>query len=54
MHVFHGIVCDVWLYVCDAHCMYVHMVEENAVGVCCVWKPIRSAYGIKAKVEAKY
>ena len=40
-------------YVCDAHYMYVHMVEEKALGVCQVWKPIQSAYEIKRKVEPK-
>ena len=38
---------------CDVHYVYVHMVEEKALGVFCVWKPIPSAYGIKTKVEAK-
>lgn len=30
-----------------------HMVEEKALGVCLVWQPIQSEYGIKTKVEAK-
>jgi len=25
-------------YVCDAHYVYVHMIEERALGVCQVWK----------------
>ena len=33
MHVLHGVVCQVWLYVCDAHYAYVHLVEEKALGV---------------------
>ena len=37
------------LYVCDAHYVYVYMVEENALGVCQVWKLIQCAY-IKEKV----
>jgi hypothetical protein len=41
VHVLHGVVCRVWLYVCDAHYVYVHMVEEKALGVCRVWQPIR-------------
>ncbi len=53
MHVLHDVVCRVWLYVCDAHYVYVHMVEEKALGVCLVWQPIWSAYGIKTKVKAK-
>ena len=39
---------------CDAHYVYVHMVEEKALGVCWVWKSIRGVYRIKTKVEAKY
>ena len=38
---------------CDPHYVYVHMVEEKALGVCWVWKPIQSAYKINIKVEAK-
>lgn len=53
MHVLHGVVCHVSLYVCDAHYVYVHMVEEKALGVCRVWKPIQCAYGIRTKVEDK-
>ena len=53
MHVLHGFVCHVWLYVCEAHYVYVHMVDKNALGVCWVRKPIQSAYGIRTKVEAK-
>ena len=53
MHVFHGVICRVWFYVCDAYYVYVHMVEENAVGVCRVWKMIQSAQRIKTKVDAK-
>jgi len=41
VHVFHGVVHHVWLYVCDANYVYVHMVEEKALGVCQVWKLIR-------------
>ena len=40
MHVLHGVVCHVWLYVCDAHYMHVHMVEDKAMGVFQVWQPI--------------
>jgi len=29
------------------------MVEEKALGVCQVWKPLHCAYGIREKVEAK-
>jgi len=53
MHVFHGVVCHVWLYVCDAHYVYVHMVEVKELHVCWVWKPIWSAYKIRTKVEGK-
>ena len=53
MHVFHGVVCCVWLNGCDEHYVYVHMVEEKALGVCQLWKLIWSAYGIRKKVEAK-
>ena len=42
-----------WLYVCDAHYVSMHMVEEKELGVCWVWQPIWSAYRIKRKVEAK-
>ena len=34
MHVLHGVVFHVWLYVCDAHYVHVHMVEEKALDVC--------------------
>ena len=47
MHVLHGVVCRVWLYV------YVHMAEEKALGDCRVWQPIWCAYKIRTKVEAK-
>ena len=33
MHVLHGVVCHLWLYVCDANYVYVHMVEEKELGV---------------------
>ena len=33
MHVLHGVVCHVWLYVWDAHYVCVHMVEEKALSV---------------------
>jgi len=39
VHVLH-VVCRVWLYVCDAHYVYVHVVEDKEPGVCQVWKPI--------------
>ena len=45
--------CRVWFYVCGAHYVYVHMVEEKELGVFRVWKPIQSVYEIKTKVEAK-
>ena len=51
MHVSHGVVCLVWLYVCDAHYVYVHMVEEKELGAFRLWKPIRCAYEIRKKVE---
>jgi len=53
VHVLHGVECHVWLYVYDEHYVYAHIVEEKALGICWVWKPIWSAYGIKTKVEAK-
>ena len=53
MHVLHGVVCLVWLYVCDAHYVYVYMFEEKALGACLVRKWILSAYRIKTKVDAK-
>ena len=49
----HGVVCHVWLYVCDAHYVYVHMVEEKALGVFRVWQLIQCAYRTRTKVEAK-
>jgi len=51
--VFHGIVCHVCLYVCDAHYVYVHMVEEKELGLRRVWKMIWSKYRIRTKVETK-
>ena len=42
-----------YFYVCDAHYVYVHMVEEKELGVCLVWQPIRSAYEINTNIEAK-
>jgi len=53
VHVLHGVVCRVWFSVCDAHYVYVYMVEEKALSVSQVWKPIHSVYRIKTKVEAK-
>jgi len=53
VHVLHGVVSHVWLYVCDAHYVYVYMVEEKTLGVCRVWQSIWTAYRIKTKVEAK-
>ena len=50
MHVLHDVVCHVWLYVCDAHYVYVQMVEENALGRFQVWKLSQCAYGIRTKV----
>lgn len=47
--VLHGVVCCVWLYVPDAHYVYVHIVEEKALSVCQAWKPIQSVYGLKDK-----
>ena len=41
------------LYVHDAHYVYVHMVEEKALGVFQVWQPIQSACVIRTKVTAK-
>ena len=38
---------------CDAHYVYVNMVEDKALGVFLVWQPIQSMNGIKTKVEAK-
>jgi len=38
VHVLHGLVCHVWLYVCYAHNVYVHMVEEKALDVCHLWQ----------------
>jgi len=52
VNVLHGVVCQVWLYGCDAHYVYVHMVEEKTLGVGRVWQPIQSAYKIRRKVEA--
>lgn len=53
MHVFHGVVCRVLMYVHDAHYMYVHMVEEKILGDFRVWKLMQSAYRIKTKVNDK-
>jgi len=40
VNVLYGVVCHVWSYVCDAHYVYVHMVEDKALGVCLVWQLI--------------
>jgi len=40
VHVLHGIVNRVWLYVCDEHYVYVYMVEEKELGVFQMWKLI--------------
>ena len=40
VHVLHGVVCHVWSYVFYAHYVYVHLVEEKALGLCQVWKLI--------------
>lgn len=53
MHVLYGVVCRVWLYVWGLHYVYVDMIEEKALGVCRVWKPIQSAYGIRTKAEVR-
>jgi len=53
MHVLHCVVCRMWLHVCDAHYVYVHVVKEEAMGVCCVCQPIQCVYRIRIKVEAK-
>ena len=34
MHILHGVVCKVWMYVCDAHYVSMHVVEEKTLGVC--------------------
>jgi len=44
MHVFHGVACRMWSYACDAHYVYVHLMEEKALDVCWVWKPIWCVY----------
>ena len=49
----HGVVCRVWSYVCDAHYVYVHLVEEKALSVCRVWQLIECAYKIRTKVEVR-
>jgi len=49
----HGVLYRVWLYVWDVHYVYVHTVEENALGVCHVRQSIRSVYDIRKKVEVK-
>ena len=33
VHVLHGVLCHVWLYVCNTHYVYVHMAEEKELGV---------------------
>jgi len=53
VHVFHGVVCHVWPYVCDAHYVYVHLVEEKALGVSRVWQLIWCVYKIRTKVEVR-
>jgi len=53
MHVLHGLVCHVWLYVWDVHYVCVHMVEDKSLGVCRVQQPIQSGCEIRTKVEAK-
>jgi len=46
--------CIAWCcMMCNAHYVYVHMVEEKVLGAFRVWKLIRSAYGIRTKIEAK-
>ena len=49
MHIFYGVVCCVWLYVRDAHYVYVNMVEEKVLGVFRVWQLIWCAYEIRTK-----
>ena len=44
VHVLCGVIRHVWLYVYDAHYVYVYMVEEKALGVFRVWQPIQCAY----------
>jgi len=53
MHVLHGVVCCVLLYVWNVNYVYVHIVEEKALGVCHVWKLIRGAYRIRKKEKSK-
>lgn len=53
MHVLHGIVCRLWLYVVSAHYVYVNMVKEKVLGVCLVWKLIQTMYEIRKNVELK-
>lgn len=49
VQVLHNVVCHVWLYVCDLHYVYVHMVEEKALGAFWEWKLLWYAYEIKTK-----
>lgn len=53
MHVSHGVVCHMWLYVCDAHSVDMHTVEEKALGISQVRQPIWCAYRITIKVEIR-
>jgi len=46
------LICHVCLYVCDAHYVYMHMVEEKALRVSQVWQIIQCVYKIRTKVEA--
>ena len=52
MHVFYGVLCQVWLYVFNAHYAYVQLVEDKALGFCWVWKPIQSLYK-RTKAEVR-
>ena len=53
LHVLQGVVRRVWLYVCDARYVYVHLHKEKELGIFRVWKSIWYVYGIRTKVEAK-
>ena len=41
------------MYVCDAHYVSMHMVEEKTLGDFQVWQLIQSVYGIKKNREVR-
>jgi len=53
VHVLHGVICRVCSYVCEAHYVYVKLVEEKELGVCWVCQSIWCMYEIRTKAEVR-